>query len=139
MGKRITQQARGRGGPAFKVRKKAYLHKIGYPRLDVEGKAIVSKLIGSAGHSAPLALIKINGNKFVVPAANGVYEGQEIFIGKRPENKRAEIGDVVRLKDEFVFVATHELRAPVTAINGHLEMILDDKVKFDSKVIMLQK
>jgi large subunit ribosomal protein L2 len=99
MGKRITQQARGRGGPTFKVRKRAFMHKIGYPRLDVEGKAVISRLIGSAGHSAPLAEIKINGVRFVVPAADGVYEGQEIFIGKRPENMNAEVGDVVRLRD----------------------------------------
>lgn len=30
-----------------------------------------------------------------------------------------------KLKDEFVFIAAHELRAPVTAIKGYLSMILD--------------
>ncbi len=99
MGKRITQQARGRGGPTFKVRRRGFLHKIGYPRLDVEGKAVIAKLIGSAGHSAPLAEVSINGVRFVVPAADGVYEGQEIYIGKRPENNNPEDGDILRMRD----------------------------------------
>lgn len=30
-----------------------------------------------------------------------------------------------RLRDEFVFIAAHELRTPVTAIRGYLEMVLD--------------
>ena len=31
-----------------------------------------------------------------------------------------------RLKDEFVFIAAHELRTPVTAIKGYVSMILED-------------
>jgi len=31
-----------------------------------------------------------------------------------------------KLKDEFVFIAAHELRTPVTAIKGYLSMILDN-------------
>lgn len=30
-----------------------------------------------------------------------------------------------RLRDEFVFIAAHELRTPVTAIRGYMEMVLD--------------
>ncbi len=30
-----------------------------------------------------------------------------------------------KLKDEFVFIAAHELRAPVTAIRGYLSMLID--------------
>ncbi|MCK5026792.1 MAG: hypothetical protein KAS07_00070, partial [Candidatus Pacebacteria bacterium] len=37
------------------------------------------------------------------------------------ELKKAQ--DVARLKDEFVFVATHELRAPITAIRLFLDMM----------------
>jgi len=110
MGKRITQQARGRGGPAFKVRKSAYRHKISYPPLSYSGSGKIIRLINSAGHSAPLAKVEIvvekKGKKvkkekiyFIVPAAEGVYEGQEIYIGKRPENAKAEVGDILNLKD----------------------------------------
>jgi signal transduction histidine kinase len=47
-----------------------------------------------------------------------------------------------RLRDEFVFIAAHELRTPVTAIRGYLEMILDgifgpvsDQVKENLRVV----
>lgn len=110
MGKRITQQARGKGSLTFKVRPKAYKHKISYPFLSYEGAAKIVKLFNSAGHSAPLVMVGIQIEKdenkkgkkidssFIVPAADGVYEGQEIYIGKRPDNKKSEVGDIVMLK-----------------------------------------
>jgi len=103
MGKRITQQARGKGSFTFRVRKKAYKHRINYPALKTEGKAKIVKLFNSSGHSAPLAKIEV-GEKdkkqiFIIPAADGVYEGQEIWIGKRPDNKSVEKGDIIVLKD----------------------------------------
>ncbi|MEK6860013.1 MAG: 50S ribosomal protein L2 [Nanoarchaeota archaeon] len=99
MGKRITQRARGKGSFTFRVRRRGYIYRIGYPRLDSEGKALVVKLINSAAHSAPLAKMKINNEEFFIPAAQGIYEGQEIYIGNREENKSPETGDIVRLKD----------------------------------------
>lgn len=41
---------------------------------------------------------------------------------------------VAGLKDEFVFLATHELRTPITAIRGFLEMTLDAKDKFPKDI-----
>jgi len=99
MGKRLTQQARGRGGPAFTVRRAGYMHRIGYPSLHSQGKAQVTKLFSSAGHSAPLVEIKINGESFIVPAAQGVYEGQEVYVGRREDNKKPEVGDILHLSE----------------------------------------
>jgi large subunit ribosomal protein L2 len=97
MGKSITQQARGKGSFTFQVRKKAYIYKIGYPRLISEGKAQIVKLVNSLAHSAPLAKIRIGKEDFYSPATEGVYEGQEIYIGKREDNKIID-GDILRLK-----------------------------------------
>jgi len=103
MGKRITQQARGKGSMTFRVRRKAYQHKINYPSLNYKGVGKIIKLINSGGHTAPLAKVEIKNNKkkeiFIIPAAEGVYEGKEVYIGKRPENKAPENGDVLKLKD----------------------------------------
>ena len=51
-------------------------------------------------------------------------------------NKMAKVlKENQKLKDEFVFVAAHELRAPVTVIKGYLSMILDgDFGKFDQEI-----
>ena len=38
--------------------------------------------------------------------------------------------DVARLKDEFFFIATHELRTPATAIGGVLSLVSEAKEKF---------
>ena len=44
----------------------------------------------------------------------------ELKQAQKRELEKAQ--DVARLKDEFVFIATHELRAPITAIRLFLEM-----------------
>ena len=99
MGKRIAQQARGKAGPTYKVRKKAYKHRINYPPLSMEGKASIKKLFNSLAHSAPLAEVEFNKKNFLVPAANSIYEGKEINILQLREDKRIEEGDILRLRD----------------------------------------
>lgn len=96
MGKRITQQARGHAGPAFRVRGKAYIYKIGYCPLHVKGTGKIVSLINSSAHSSPLMKVIIQDSEFYSPAADGVYEGQEIFID---EEKKIENGNILRLKD----------------------------------------
>ena len=99
MGKRITQQARGKGSLTFRVRPRAYNNRITYPKLSVKGKAKIIKLFNSAAHSAPLVKIKINKEIFICPAANGIYEGQEIIIDEPREGDKIEIGDIMKLKN----------------------------------------
>lgn len=45
------------------------------------------------------------------------------------EREREKSRSVAKLKDEFFFVATHELRAPITAIRGFLELVTDSSKK----------
>jgi len=90
MGKRIIQQARGKGSHTYRVRKKAFKYKISYPRnLDGEGQVI--KLLNSPAHSYPLAKIKHLGGIFYIPAFKGMVEGQKIKFGKD--------GNIRQLKD----------------------------------------
>src|SRR3989339_1420408 len=95
MGKRTKGRAKGRGNMQFRVRKKAYCYRISYPKLSNTGKAKIMRLINSAAHSTPLAKIKLNNEEFIVPSADGVYEGQEIdIVNGKPEN-----GNILMLKD----------------------------------------
>src|SRR3989344_3433804 len=95
MGKRIISQARGKGSLTYRVRKKAFIFRISYPRhLGGEGKVI--KLVNSAGHSTPLAKIK-NGDAeetFFIPAFKGMVEGDEIKY-----NNEINAGNILALKD----------------------------------------
>ncbi len=93
MGKRIIQQARGRGGSVYRVRRKAFKYKLKYPA-KIEGKGNVVKLLDSAGHSAPLAKIKYSKGSFYVPAFKGMVEGQEISFAKEVKQ-----GNILKLKD----------------------------------------
>jgi large subunit ribosomal protein L2 len=94
MGKRITQQARGKGSLTFRVKRKAYRYRIGYPPLSVTGTGVITGLFNSSAHSTPLAKVIINGKSFISPAADGVYEGQKIEINGKIGN-----GNIVRLRD----------------------------------------
>lgn len=79
MGKRIIQQARGHGSLSYRVRRKAYIHKIKYPMSMGEGQIL--ELIHSAGHSAPLMKIKMPKEIFYNPAFLGAVVGEKIVIG----------------------------------------------------------
>ncbi|MEK6888725.1 MAG: 50S ribosomal protein L2 [Nanoarchaeota archaeon] len=93
MGKRIISQARGHGSLTYRVRKKAFQHKIKYPTN--EGKARIIELIHSAGHTAPLLKIMIGNEIFYNPAFSGAVVGQEIFVNSRD----MKIGNIMMLKD----------------------------------------
>ena len=79
MGKRIIQQARGHGSFSYRVRRKAYIYRIGYPITSGRGKVIT--LLNSPAHSAPLAKILMNGKIFYSLAGKGLVEGQDVEIG----------------------------------------------------------
>ena len=51
---------------------------------------------------------------------------------QRRELEKAQA--VTKLKDEFVFIAAHELRTPVTAIRGFLELVEMAETKLDPEV-----
>jgi large subunit ribosomal protein L2 len=80
MGKRIISQARGKGSLTYRVRKKAFKYRVGYPIHS--GKAIILKLIHSAAHSAPLAKMQVGNEVFYNVAFNGAFESQELSVGE---------------------------------------------------------
>jgi large subunit ribosomal protein L2 len=94
MGKRIISQARGHGSLSYRVRRKAYSHKIKYPMIN-SGSAEIISLIHSAGHTAPLMKLKSGNETFINSAFNGAFVGQKITIG----GNVSEPGNILALKD----------------------------------------
>jgi len=94
MGKRIIQQARGKGSSTYRVRRKAFSHKVQYPKtLASEGKIV--KLLNSAGHSAPLAKISTKDGSFYIPAFKRMVQGDKINL----DGKEVVKGNILKLKD----------------------------------------
>ncbi|UZE93631.1 MAG: 50S ribosomal protein L2 [Candidatus Pacearchaeota archaeon] len=83
MGKRIISQARGRGSLTYRTRKKAFRISVSYP--STEGIGRVEKLINVSCYKAPVAKIRIDGKVFYNIAAEGIYEGQEVSVGKKAD------------------------------------------------------
>ncbi len=106
MGKRIVQQARGKGSLTYRVRRKGFRYKISYP--SVEGKGKILKLIHSPGHSAPLLKIQIDNKIFYNLAFNNAFEGQEINIGKK---EGVKVGDIIKLKDAEMGMQVYNIEA----------------------------
>ncbi len=94
MGKRIIQQARGKGSFSYRVRRNAYRFRLKYPR-ELTKEGIVVELFNSPGHSAPLAKIRYNKGIFYIPACKGMIEGQKINF----EGNEIKDGNILRLKD----------------------------------------
>ena len=67
----------------------------------------------------------------------GRFLSSEINIVKEREEeiKVEEVREVEILKDEFIFIISHELRSPITAIRGYLELLITGSVgKITGKV-----
>jgi large subunit ribosomal protein L2 len=94
MGKRIIVQARGRGGPRYRVRRQAFSIRPRYP-LNLLGEGTVIKIMNSLAHTAPLAKIKYDKGIFFMPAFKGMSEGQKIKF----ETNEVNQGNVLRLKN----------------------------------------
>ena len=94
MGKRIIQQARGRGSLTYRVRRKAFSFKTRYP-LNIGGEYEVVKLISSSGHSCPIAKLRNKqGDVFFYLACKNLYEGKKIKIGGEGDGDIARLGDL---------------------------------------------
>lgn len=94
MGKRIIQQARGKGSSTYRVNKKAFKYRLSYPK-GLLGEGVVLKLLDSGAHTCPLAKIKSNQGIFYIPAFKNMVEGQSIKF----EGGEIKEGNILRLGD----------------------------------------
>jgi len=64
-----------------------------------------------------------------------------VIIKRQEEFELEQLRQLDKLKDEFVFIIAHELRSPITAIRGYLELISTDfGEKMDNEVkALIQK
>jgi large subunit ribosomal protein L2 len=86
MGKRILQRRRGKAGIQFRSPSKGKISPVRYPRLGVEqeGAAVVTAILDERGRSAPLAQVRLPGNRYTyLPAVAGVAVGSQVSIGGR--------------------------------------------------------
>ncbi|MEI6296843.1 MAG: HAMP domain-containing sensor histidine kinase [bacterium] len=86
-----------------------------------------------------LVLVTIFGWQLIKSVKKEIEQKEELIKGAialRESNEREleKARSVAKLKDEFVFVATHELRTPVTAIKGFLELVKEEDVQFPPAV-----
>jgi large subunit ribosomal protein L2 len=93
MGKRIVSQARGKGSSTYRVKKKAFIYKLRYPR-NLEGEGTVLKILNSSAHSCPLAKINCSQGVFYIPAFHNMVEGQKLKFTGSIEN-----GSFLKLKE----------------------------------------
>jgi large subunit ribosomal protein L2 len=97
MGKRLIQQARGKGGPTYRAPSFRYVGRVNYPSVQatVEGK--VMDIVHCQGHSAPLVIISYaDGNMQLNLAPEGIAVGDNVQIGKEAE---PEVGNVTTLEN----------------------------------------
>jgi large subunit ribosomal protein L2 len=97
MGKRPLVRRRGRGSPTFRAPSVGRVADARLPPLpsDASARGIVEEIVHERGRPAPLARIRLDGGSvFYVPAAAGMYVGQEVHIGP---NAPLAIGNILPL------------------------------------------
>ncbi len=98
---------------------------------------------GTAAFSNALSLYILNLFGIWLVTALGRFLVTELTIIQRrqQEFQVEQLRQLDKLKDEFVFIIAHELRSPITAIRGYLELITTDpKIKLSPNLkSLLQK
>jgi len=96
MGKRIIQQARGKGGPRYRAN--SFRHKGPAKVINKDVKATVIDLISCPGHYAPLAVLHYPSIKSygLIIAPEGISVNEELTIGPQGEIK---IGNTMPLNN----------------------------------------
>lgn len=77
MGKNLTQQKRGKGGPTYRAPSFRYPGKAKHPKTD-EKKGIVREILHSQGHSSPLIVVEYADGYNLTIAPEGIKVGEEI-------------------------------------------------------------
>jgi large subunit ribosomal protein L2 len=84
LGKRILQRRRGKAGIQFRAPKRGKIAPVRYPRiaLGATGTATVTAILDERGRSAPLAQLRLEGDRYVyLPATAGMSVGQQVSMG----------------------------------------------------------
>ncbi len=144
MGKRIIPQRRGRGTSVYRAPSHRYTGRPINPKVE-KGKGVVKEIFHDPGHTAPLARVVLdNGNKVLMLAHAGMYEGQEIEIGVdadiRPGNVlplgsipegvpiyniEAQPGDggrYIRTGGNYAQIVTHGIKTTVQMPSGEFKL-----------------
>ncbi|MBU7043143.1 MAG: 50S ribosomal protein L2 [Theionarchaea archaeon] len=92
MGKRLKQQARGKGGPKYRAPSHRYKYNVRYPSRKMEGK--VKKLLNDPARSGVIAEIRYtDGKKGYLLAPEGLQVHQNISVG----GEEVSVGNVMQL------------------------------------------
>ncbi|MBR9690076.1 50S ribosomal protein L2 [Candidatus Woesearchaeota archaeon] len=84
MGKRLIQQARGKGGPTYRAPSFRYKGDVRVPNKELSG--IITDIVKCQGHSAPLLEVKYEDNSTgLMIAAENSRVGDRVFVGKENE------------------------------------------------------
>ena len=82
MGKRILQRRRGKAGIQFRAPIRGKIAPVRYPKADAEGAATVTAILDERGRSAPLAQLRLEGDRYTyLPAVAGMAVGSQVSLG----------------------------------------------------------
>lgn len=123
----ISKHPASRGLPRGHLKLRGLL---GVPVLDSRGRAICGILLSDKMDGSDYSQIDIEVIKALASIAAIAIENSILFMQMRNktselENAYEDLKEADYLKSEFVTIASHELRSPLTTIKGYVEIIKD--------------
>ena len=95
MGKRIIQQARGRGGPRYRAPSHRYRGKVEYKPLGTNISGKVIDILHDPGRNVPIAIVKFeDGSKMLHLACEGLKVGDSVYYGELKEGSIVDLDKV---------------------------------------------
>lgn len=86
MGKNIIPQRRGKGSPTYRSPSHRHAGAVAFPPLP-EAAGVVEELLQAPGRTAPLARVRFEEGTYLLLAPDGMYEGQEVIMGRGPVDR----------------------------------------------------
>lgn len=102
-----------------------------YP-IYIADKPIGAFLASSKKLASELTEYEKNIISVFVDAAGIGLQNSQLFTSLKNANE--ELKKLNKMKDEFVFIATHDLKTPVTAIDGYISLIEKKQPKFSEDI-----
>jgi large subunit ribosomal protein L2 len=154
VGKRILVQRKGRGGIQFRSKDHLKIAPVRYPQDGMDNllRGVIKEILHEPGRHTPISLVELeNGQKFYYIPPEGVYEGQEIQIGKGAEVKTGNIlplseipdgslvcnveirpgdgGKIARRSGTYAIVFSHEGDKVILRLPSRKEKIVDARCR----------